>query len=150
MFVPIEGALAAALTKEPDLFTYGWDRRVVPVGPPTLLMTMKTVASVWCYELQGQNAQEIGLLAGDLCENVSMSLNDLNTVAEKITAALTAHNEAVKRFYTGKSNALSIGERIRSLGVKTKKPMPSLLLEDTPVVTSSEDSEAGTPTKPQE
>ena len=47
MFVPIEGALAAALTREPELFTYAWDRRVVLVGPPTLLMTMRTVASIW-------------------------------------------------------------------------------------------------------
>lgn len=33
MFVPIEGALAAALTKEPELFTYAWNQRVVLVGP---------------------------------------------------------------------------------------------------------------------
>jgi DNA recombination protein RmuC len=32
MFVPIEGALAAALTKDPELFIYGWDRHVVLVG----------------------------------------------------------------------------------------------------------------------
>ena len=35
-------------------------------------------------------------------------------------------NEAVKRLSTGKGNALSIGERIRSFGVKTKRPMPSM------------------------
>ena len=68
MFVPIEGALAAALTKEPELFIYGWDRHVVLVGPSTLLMTMRTVASIWRYEQQGQNAQEIARLAGDLCD----------------------------------------------------------------------------------
>ena len=65
MFVPIEGALAAAFTREPELFTYAWDRRVVLVGPSTLLMTMRTVASIWRYELQGQNAQEIARLAGE-------------------------------------------------------------------------------------
>jgi DNA recombination protein RmuC len=65
MFIPIEGALAAALTREPELFVYAWDRHVVIVGPPTLLMTMRTVASIWRYELQGQNAQEIARLAGD-------------------------------------------------------------------------------------
>ena len=86
MFVPIEGALAAALTREPELFVYAWDRRVVLVGPPTLLMTMRTVASIWRYELQGQNAQDIARLAGDLCDKVSMSLTDLNGVAEKISA----------------------------------------------------------------
>ena len=130
MFVPIEGALAAALTEEPDLFTYAWNRHVVLVGPPTLLMTMRTVASIWRYELQGQNAQEIARLAGELCDKVSMSLVDLNTVAERIQGALTAHNEAVKRLATGRGNAVSIGDRIRSLGVKTRRPTPMMLLDD--------------------
>jgi DNA recombination protein RmuC len=141
MFVPIEGALAAALTREPELFVYACDRRVVLVGPPTLLMTMRTVASIWRYELQGQNAQEIAGLAGDLCDKVSASLIDLNGVAEKIAGALNSHNEAVKRLSTGKGNALSIGERIRSLGVKTKRPMPSMLVDGVSFAAETEDSE---------
>jgi DNA recombination protein RmuC len=141
MFVPIEGALAAALTREPELFVYGWERRVVLVGPPTLLMTMRTVASIWRYELQGQNAQDIARLAGDLCDKVSMSLTDLNGVAEKISGALTAHNEAIRRLSTGKGNALSIGERIRTLGVKTKRPMPSMLVEGIMTTPPTEDSD---------
>ena len=129
MFVPIEGALAAALAREGELFTYAWDRRVVLVGPSTLLMTMRTVASIWRYELQGQNAQEIARLAGELCDKVSLSLDDLNCVAEKITAALNTHNEAVKRLSTGRGNVLSLGARMRDLGVKTKRPMPAMLVD---------------------
>jgi DNA recombination protein RmuC len=129
MFVPIEGALAAALTAEPELFTYAWDKRVVLVGPPTLLMTLRTVASIWRYELQAQNAQEIARLAGSLCDKVGAGLGDLNIVADKINQALEAHNEAVKRLSTGKGNALSIGERIRNLGVKTKGPMPAMIVD---------------------
>jgi len=129
MFVPIEGALAAALAREGELFSYAWDRRVVLVGPSTLLMTMRTVASIWRYELQGQNAQEIARLAGELCDKVSLSLGDLNGVAEKITAALNIHNEAVKRLSTGRGNALSIGTRMRELGVKAKHPMPAMLVD---------------------
>jgi DNA recombination protein RmuC len=113
----------------------------VIVGPPTLLMTMRTVASIWRYELQGQNAQDIARLAGDLCDKVSASLADLNGVAERITEALAAHNEAVKRLSTGKGNALSIGQRIRNLGVKTKKPMPSMLVDGVPPPARTEDSE---------
>ncbi len=141
MFVPIEGALAAALTREPELFVYAWDRRVVLVGPPTLLMTMRTVASIWRYEMQGQNAQDIARLAGDLCDKVSASLTDLNGVAEKIASALNAHNEAVKRLSTGKGNALSVGERIRTLGVKTKRPMPSMLVDSVSITPTTEDSD---------
>jgi DNA recombination protein RmuC len=127
MFVPIEGALAAALARESELFTYAWDRRVVLVGPSTLLMTMRTVASIWRYELQGQNAQEIARLAGEMCDKVSLSLGDFNGVAEKITAALNTHNEAVKRLSTGRGNVLSIGTRMHDLGVKAKHPMPAML-----------------------
>jgi DNA recombination protein RmuC len=141
MFVPIEGALAAALTRDPELFVYGWDRRVVLVGPPTLLMTMRTVSSIWRYEDQAQNAQDIARLAGDLCDKVSMSLIDLNVVAEKITGALNAHNEAVKRLSTGKGNAISVGERIRSLGVKTKRPMPPMLVDGVSTPPPTEDSD---------
>jgi len=129
MFVPIEGALAAALAREGELFTYAWDRRVVLVGPSTLLMTMRTVASIWRYELQGQNAQEIARFAGELCDKVGLSLGDLNGVAEKITAALNTHNEAVKRLSTGRGNVLSLGARMRDLGVKTKRPMPAMLVD---------------------
>ena len=111
------------------------------VGPPTLLMTMRTVASIWRYELQGQNAQDIAHLAGDLCDKVSTSLADLNGVAEKITDALTAHNEAVRRLSTGKGNALSIRQRIRNLGVKTKKPMPSMLVDGVSLAAPTEDSD---------
>ncbi|MGY4435237.1 DNA anti-recombination protein RmuC [Bradyrhizobium sp. F1.13.1] len=79
-------------------------------------MTLRTVASIWRYELQAQNAQEIAKLAGTLCDKVSASLADLNVVAERMSNALAAHGDAVKRLSTGKGNVLSIGERIRSLG----------------------------------
>jgi DNA recombination protein RmuC len=139
MFVPIEGALAAALTAEPELFTYAWDRNVVIVSPSSLLMTMRTVASIWRYEDQGNNVQEIARLAGDLCDKVNTSLGDLNTVAEKIHGALDAHNEAVKRLATGRGNALSIAARIRALGVKTKRKSPAMLVDG--VVTAAEPTE---------
>jgi len=101
----------------------------VLVGPSTLLMTMRTVASIWRYEMQGKNAQEIARLAGELCDKVNMSLVDLNGVAEKIAAALNAHNGAVKRLSAGRGNVLSLGERMRALGVKTKRPMPAVLTD---------------------
>jgi DNA recombination protein RmuC len=139
MFVPIEGALAAALARESELFTYAWDRRVVLVGPSTLLMTMRTVASIWRYELQGQNAQEIARLAGELCDKVSLSLGDLNSVAEKITAVLDTHNAAVKRLSTGRGNVLAIGARMRELGVKAKRPMPAMLVDGGVIAATTEE-----------
>ncbi|HEV2336938.1 MAG TPA: DNA recombination protein RmuC [Stellaceae bacterium] len=128
MFVPIESALSEALKSDPGLVFYGWDRRVVLVGPSNLLMTMQTVASIWGYQRQRENAQEIARLAGELCDKVRLSLIDLNVVAEKMADANAAHSDAVKRLSTGRGNLLSVGERIRILGVKSK-PMPSMLVD---------------------
>ena len=139
MFMPIEGALALALAREPELFSYAWDRRVVVVGPSTLLMTMRTVASIWRYELQGQNAQEIARLAGELYDKVGMSLADMNTVGAKLADAAAAHNEALKRLATGRGNALSVGERIRKLGVKSRREMPSVSVDGLLVTPAAED-----------
>jgi hypothetical protein len=68
-----------------------------------------------------------------------MSLGDLNGVAEKLTGALAAHNESVKRLSTGRGNALSLGDRIRGLGVKTKRPMPTVLVDGVAIASEVED-----------
>lgn len=140
MFVPIEGALAAALVNDPELFIYAWRQNVVLVGPPTLLMTMRTVASIWRYQLQAAHAQDIARLAGELCDKISLSVVDLNTVSTKMTDAVSAHHEAVKRLATGKGNALSIGERIRSLGVRTRRPIPQVVIDGTPILELEDDT----------
>jgi DNA recombination protein RmuC len=140
MFVPIEGALAAALTCEPELFAYAWQRQVVLVGPPTLLMTLRTVASIWRYQQQGENAQEIARLAGELCDKITNSIDDLNDVAEKMQAALGAHGDAMKRLFTGRGNAVSIGDRIKALGVKAK-PAPNVIIDGVPTALGFEADE---------
>jgi DNA recombination protein RmuC len=144
MFVPIEGALAAAVDADPDLFSYGWDKRVVLAGPLNLLMTTRTVASIWRYELQGQNAQDIARLAGDLCDKISMSVTDLHAVEDKINGALNAQRDAIKRMSTGKGNALSIGERIRGLGVKTKRPTPAVQVDGIPIAVATSEADEET------
>lgn len=129
MFVPIEGALAAALTRDPELFSYAWTRRVVLVGPSTLLMTLQTVASIWRSERQGQNAVEIARLAGEMCDKVNHSLEDLVAVGDRLSAASEAHNQALKRLSSGRGNVLSTGERLRGMGVKTRRAAPALLVD---------------------
>jgi DNA recombination protein RmuC len=140
MFIPIESALAAAIDADPDLFSYGWNKRVVVTGPLNLLMTTRTVASIWRYELQGQNAQEIARLAGDLCDKISISVEELHTVEDKIASALEAQKDAIKRLSTGKGNALTLGERIRGLGVKTRRPAPAVQVDGVPIAIAADEA----------
>jgi len=55
--------------------------------------------------------------------------------------ANSAHNEAVKRLSTGRGNLLSIGERIRTLGVKSK-PMPAMLVDGVTIAATEAFGEA--------
>jgi hypothetical protein len=62
--------------------------------------------------------------------------------------AMAAQNNAIKRLSTGRGNALSTGERIRSLGVKAK-PLPVMLVDGVRVTAETEDFEMEAPsTKP--
>jgi DNA recombination protein RmuC len=113
------------------------------------MMTTRTVASIWRYELQGQNAQEIARLAGDLCDKITLSVADVRAVEDKISGALDAHKDAIKRLSTGKGNALTIGERIRSLGVKTKRPTPAVQVEGIPIAIAADGLEETNETAPE-
>jgi DNA recombination protein RmuC len=59
MFVPIEASLSVALIKDTNLFAYAWEKGVVLVSPTTLLMGLKTIATLWRHEKQTKNVQEI-------------------------------------------------------------------------------------------
>lgn len=45
----------------------------------------------------------------------------------------------MKRLSTGRGNALSVGERIRSLGAKSKRPMPAMLVDGVAIATGAEE-----------
>ena len=63
--------------------------------------------------------------------------------------ALDAHKDAIKRLSTGKGNALTIGERIRSLGVKTKRPTPAVQVEGIPIAIAADGLEETNETAPE-
>ena len=66
MFIPVEPAYLLAVQQDMSLFSEAFERRIMIVGPSTLLATLRTVASIWRYEYQNQNAQEIARQGGAL------------------------------------------------------------------------------------
>jgi DNA recombination protein RmuC len=59
MFVPVEPAFALALRERQELFEDAFNRNVMIVSPTTLLISLRTIASIWRYEYQNRNAQEL-------------------------------------------------------------------------------------------
>jgi DNA recombination protein RmuC len=129
MFIPIEPAYTSALKEDPSLFDYAFSKRIILVTPSTLLATLKTVASIWRLENQNRNALEIARLGGELHDKLANFCEDIEEVGKRLEQAKNAHENAVGKLSTGRGNALRTIERMRILGLTTKKQIPPNLLE---------------------
>ena len=117
------------------------------VGPSTLLISMKTLASIWRYEYQNRGAQELARHCGALYDKFVGFVADLDDVGKKIDAARSSYDAASGKLSTGKGNLVRQVERIRRLGVKPSKQLPSALLGTD--LDQGIDDEAEIPAKPQ-
>lgn len=147
MFMPIEGAAALALKSDPTLFEYAWKKQILIVSPGTLFLAMRTVSSIWRYERQNQNAQAIAAEAGKLYDKLAAFVDDLNEVSDKIRKAASAHDSAMKKLSAGKGNALGRAQKLKSLGVSSKKDIPLIVIEGEKLPVEEDDEEAPASTR---
>lgn len=94
-FVPNEPALQAALTADPGLFDYALERKVLPVGPTSLIGLLRTVELSWRQERMVEQAEEIAKAATTLHGRFSKFLNEFEKVGAGVTKAAAAYNAAV-------------------------------------------------------
>jgi len=146
MFMPIEPAFRIAAESDQELFFDAFQKNIMMVGPSTLLISMKTIASIWRYEYQNRGAQELARHCGALYDKFVGFVTDLEDVGKKIDAARSSFDSASGKLSTGKGNLVRQVERIRQLGVKPSKQLPSVLLETALDQDMSE--EESTPAKP--
>lgn len=129
MFIPIEGAYVLAVQEDSGLHSHAWDKKVVIVCPTTLFATLKTIASVWRLELQNRNALEIARQGGDLYDKIAGFVEDMEKMGKHIKAVEGSYDSAMKKLSSGKGNILGRTEKLRTLGVKTSKSLPSDLVD---------------------
>ncbi|MEI6323421.1 MAG: DNA recombination protein RmuC [bacterium] len=130
MFLPIEPAFGAALSADPKLFEFAFAHRVILVTPSTLLAALRTVTNVWKVEKQTKNVLEIARLGGVLHDKLSDFAKGLLGVRERLAQATVAHDEAVARLTSQKGNIIGTALRLRELGAKAEKQMPTELLSE--------------------
>lgn len=124
MFVPIEPAYLLALQEDPSLFQQAYDKGVVMVSPTTLMVTLKTVASIWRYEKQNKNAEEIARQAGGLYDQFVLFIESLDELGKKIDSTQKTYETARKRLSDQKGDLVGRVENLKKLGAKAKKHMP--------------------------
>jgi len=128
MFVPIETAFSAALAANPDLYNYAFDKNIVIVTPSTLLATLKTVETIWRNDKQNRYALEIASEAGKMYDKFVLLTQDLTKIGQRIGQTQEAYNDSMKKLQTGSGNLISKAEKLKKLGAKANKSLPSSLV----------------------
>lgn len=124
MFMPIEGAYSLAIQHDTELHSYAWNKKVAIVSPTTLMITLKTIASVWRVELQNRNTLEIARQGGALYDKIAVFVKDMEDLGKKIGAVSGVYDQAFKNLTTGPGNILKRTQDLEALGVKASKALP--------------------------
>ncbi|MCR6637388.1 DNA recombination protein RmuC [Devosia sp.] len=124
MFVPIEGALSAAIKADPNLFEFGMSQGVMLTTPTTLMTVLRTVRNVWDIEKRHRNAEEIAERAGALYEKVAGFLGTMDKVGSSLDRAQQDFAKAKDQLSTGRGNVVRQVEMLRELGAKSGKSLP--------------------------
>lgn len=129
MFVPIEGAFAAALEAEPDMTETALRQNITLSAPTTLITVLRSVAHIWQVERQHQNAEEIADRAGKLYDKFEGFVGDMASVRQRLEQAATAHDKAMGKLSEGPGNLVRQVENLKQLGAKAKKSLPDDVVE---------------------
>jgi len=130
LFIPIEPAFGAALTQDPDLYQYAFERKIVLVTSSTLMATIKTVANLWKLEKQNKHAHDIARRAGLLYDKFVGFLSSMEDVGKALTKASEAHDKAVSQLSTGPGNLVGQVEKLKAMGIRTKKELPATFAKE--------------------
>jgi len=128
VFVPIEAAFMAALDAEPALFSRAFERHIIMVSPTTLLVTLRTIQSIWRYERQSRNAEEIARRAGALHDQFARVLEALEDLGRHLGRTKGAYDLTVERFTRGRGNLVNRVAELERLGARSRKTLPEALL----------------------
>ena len=124
MFVPIESALLMAMEQDPTLFDYAFKKRVVLVGPTTLMVSLRAVENTWKYEHQQKNAQEIAKRAGLLFDKFVGFIESVEKLGKQIATAQKSYDEVFNRLHVGAGSITTQFQKLEKLGAATSKTLP--------------------------
>ena len=122
-FVPIEGALSAALGADPSLQNYAFERGVVFASPNTLMAMLRVVDRLWVRDTMQKRALEIGEAGGKVLDALQGFLADFDMIEKKLGDAGNAFRSARNRLAESPQSAISRAQRLVELGVKGKKTL---------------------------
>ncbi|WP_082026413.1 DNA recombination protein RmuC [Flammeovirga sp. OC4] len=130
MFIPIEPAFLVALQEDDALWDYAYHKKVVIVGPTTLMATLKVIEELWRNEHQQKNIEDIIKHATRIYDKARGFVETMLDLQKKINATKGDVDKAVGQLSEGKGNFISLVNDMKKKGnLNPKKSLPEGLSE---------------------
>jgi DNA recombination protein RmuC len=127
MFMPIEGAFSLAIQQDQELHSYAWGKKVVIVCPSTLFATLRTIASIWRFELQHRHTLEIAKQGGLLYDKIAGFVTDMQKLGSQLKTSQDTYSTAMSKLSEGKGNILIRTQQLQTLGAKASKNLLKII-----------------------
>lgn len=129
MFIPSEPAYIAAMQADQNLWNYAYERRILLLNPSNLITSLKLIADLWKREYQNRNTMEIAERGAKLYDKFVGFVENLEKVGKGLDRAKNAYTDAYKQLSTGNDNLVIQTQKLRALGIKSKKSFHRVLLK---------------------
>ena len=130
MFIPVEGAYLMAIEADSRIFEDAFEKRVAVVTPTTLFTTLKTIEQLWRYERQSENTVKLIKRAAEVHDKFVGFVESFEKVGKQLQTAQLTYAQSHKQMISGQGNLVRQAEMLKNLAGKTKKEIPSHLLNE--------------------
>lgn len=122
-FLPLESIYSAALQRDPELLSFGVDKRVLLATPTTLIAVLFSVAQGWREREFTESAERIRDLGRQLYDRIVQVHGNFTKLGGELNAAVGAYNSAV---WNLESRVLVTARNFRDLHGNSMKEMEEL------------------------
>jgi len=114
LFLPGDPFLAAAFSRDPDMFVDALRNKVLITTPTSLLALLRTVAIYWQQQALAENAEAIANAAKELYERAAIFGEHLDRMGAGLKAAVGHYNDAVGSF---QRRLIPVGRQLEEMKV---------------------------------
>jgi DNA recombination protein RmuC len=122
-FIPIEGALSAALGTDQALQTDAFDRRIVFASPNTLMALLRVVERLWTRDKIQREAIAISDTGGKVLDALMGFVAEFDLVGKRLDEAGEAFKKARHRLSESNQAVIPRARRLAELGARGRKAL---------------------------
>jgi len=130
MFIPIEPAFLTVMHYDQEIWNYAYKKRIILISPTNLIAALKMIADIWKRELQNRNSEAIAKQGSALYDKFVGFVNDLEDIGNQLKKTTNSYDAAFNKLRSGRGNLISQVEKLKSMGLNTKKSIPEEYLFD--------------------